>query len=366
MLNGAHEAKSCMSKEADIENTFHKREEASTATVITKSAWYKAIDSLIDLLPVGVLVLDKHGYVRKSNELAHTLLNEPLLGISWISVIERDFSPQSDDGHEVSLLSGKRVKVATASLGATHGQLILLTDLSETRALQDKLNHQQRLIEMGKMTASLAHQIRTPLSSALLYARGLQKLEGFSDKQEIFIDKIIDQLYQLESQVKNMLNFSKKEKESFGWVLLEDLFLEVEKSFFDCSKNKTSDFLCFKIQEKPMIFCNKNLILGAICNLINNAMEAVCFSKEIIVSVERGQADEIIISVIDEGDGIDSERAKYIFNPFFSTKENGTGLGLSVVKAVIEQHEYEIFLKTKLGCGSRFSIIIPHQHNKRV
>src|SRR5690606_13169564 len=124
----------------------------------------------LDILPGGVVVLDGRGRVIEANPLALELLGEPLLGVFWREVIQRSFAPRADDGHEISLQDGRRLSLATRSLAGEPGQLILLTDLTETRRLQDELARHARLSALGRMVASLAHQIRTPLSTALLYA----------------------------------------------------------------------------------------------------------------------------------------------------------------------------------------------------
>ena len=95
-------------------------------------------------------------------------MGEPLENERWLDVIHRAFSPKDDDGHEVSLKDGRRVKLAISA--SDLGQLILITDLTETRLLQSRLSDLQRLSSLGKMVASLAHQVRTPLS-ALCFTR---------------------------------------------------------------------------------------------------------------------------------------------------------------------------------------------------
>jgi len=101
---------------------------------------------------------------------------EALEGRKWYQVIDEVFRPQKDDGQEISTVDGKRLQVSTKPLSL--GQLVQMTDQTETRKLTDKLNHMERLSSLGKMAASLAHQIRTPLSAAILYAANLgnQKL----------------------------------------------------------------------------------------------------------------------------------------------------------------------------------------------
>ena len=133
------------------------------------------LESLLQMLPAGVLQLDENGVVVQSNRAADDLLLGPagvrrLAGQRWRQLIQRCFKPRHDDGHEISLVDGRRVSLRTAAMTNERGQLVLLTDMTETRALQAQLSQHERLSAMGKMVASLAHQIRTPLAAATLYA----------------------------------------------------------------------------------------------------------------------------------------------------------------------------------------------------
>lgn len=171
------------------------------------------LQNLLDLLPGGVIVIDGQGLVREANPAACELLGEPLIGQLWRQVIARSFAPRKDDGHEVSLRDGRRLSIATRSLDAEPGQLVLLNDLTETRRLQDQLARHERLSSLGRMVASLAHQIRTPLSAAMLYAGHLADNEQALSAQtrQRFAATLKERLHELEHQVRDMLVFARGE-----------------------------------------------------------------------------------------------------------------------------------------------------------
>ncbi|MFT7259957.1 MAG: two-component system sensor histidine kinase FlrB, partial [Glaciecola sp.] len=123
----------------------------------------KRLNHLLEVMPAGVIVLDQNGHIKQANQQAVELLGEPLEKELWREIILRSFKPQADDGHEVSLRDGRKVKISISPLVEEKGQLIVLTDLTETRELQSRISHLQRLSSLGKMVASLAHQVRTPL-----------------------------------------------------------------------------------------------------------------------------------------------------------------------------------------------------------
>jgi two-component system sensor histidine kinase FlrB len=169
------------------------------------------LQNLLDLLPGGVIVIDAQGIVREANPAASELLGLPLEGELWRHVIARCFAPREDDGHEISLKDGRRLSIATRSLDAEPGQLVLLNDLTETRHLQDQLARHERLSSLGRMVASLAHQIRTPLSAALLYASHLTEQELPVATQQRFAGRLKERLHELEHQVRDMLVFARGE-----------------------------------------------------------------------------------------------------------------------------------------------------------
>ena len=104
-------------------------------------------------IPSAIVVIDDHGLIKKANASALQLLGEPVLeGRRWIEVITKVFRPRNDDGHEISTRDGRRLQVATLPL--SQGQLVQMTDLTETRLLQDKLSHMERLSSLGRMAAS--------------------------------------------------------------------------------------------------------------------------------------------------------------------------------------------------------------------
>lgn len=168
------------------------------------------LHSLLQLLPGGVVVLDGNGRVQESNRAAHAMLNhQGLQGQLWRDVISHYFRPREDDGHEVSLINGRRLSIQTSGLENEPGQIVLMTDQTETRDLQAKLARHQRLMAMGKMVASLAHQVRTPLSGAMLYSQHLASDDLDSQTRVKFSKKLGRQLKNIEAQVRDMLIFAR-------------------------------------------------------------------------------------------------------------------------------------------------------------
>jgi len=314
------------------------------------------LQSLLDLLPGGVIVIDGQGVVREANPVARNLLGQPLVGMLWRQVISRNFAPREDDGHEISLKDGRRLSIATRSLHAEPGQLVLLTDLTETRRLQDQLSRHERLSALGRMVASLAHQIRTPLSAALLYASHLTEQVLPVEQQQRFAGRLKERLHELEHQVRDMLIFAR------GELPLPDRL--APKALFDALRSAAEPHvLDMQVRwqcdsRAGELLCNRDTLVGTVLNLIENAIQAGGREARLKIHLyQRGETLRLCIS--DNGPGIDSATLARLGEPFFTTKTTGTGLGLAVVKAVARAHQGDVQLRSRPGRGTCAILTLP-------
>jgi two-component system sensor histidine kinase FlrB len=321
------------------------------------------LSHLVDVLPNGVVVLDNKGQVCQANQFAINLLGEPLEGEKWRTIISRSFKPRNDDGHEVSLYDGRRVKLDIMPLQS--GQLIVMTDLTETRKLQDRISHLQRVSALGRMVASLAHQIRTPLSAAMLYAANLSNSRLKTDIRSSFVNKLTSRLTDLEKQVNDMLMFAKSgENQVLEQVSLQQLLTAVHQSS-DSMVQQVGRFTVELPEPDICLLANKTSLASAITNLVHNAVQVVGKGVDIHLSACRidDKANQVCISVEDNGPGIDPEQMQKIFEPFYTTRSQGTGLGLSVVKTVAQAHQGSVEVTNKPEGGAIFSLYLPIKLN---
>lgn len=317
------------------------------------------LSHLVDVLPNGVVVLDNKGQVSQANKLAIELLGVPLEGEKWRSIIKRSFKPRSDDGHEVSLYDGRRVKLEIMPLQS--GQLIVMTDLTETRKLQERVSHLQRVSALGRMVASLAHQIRTPLSAAMLYAANLSNSKLTADKRRTFVGKLTSRLVDLEKQVNDMLMFAKSgENQVVEQVSLHQLLSAVYQSS-ETLVAQNGNFSVELPEPDICILANKTSLASAITNLVHNAVQVIGKGVDIHLAARRiaDIPNQVCISVEDNGPGIQPDQMDKIFEPFFTTRSQGTGLGLSVVKTVAQAHQGRVEVINKKQGGAIFNLYLP-------
>src|SRR5471032_1751570 len=314
------------------------------------------LQNLLDLLPGGVIVIDEMGRVREANPAARDLLGEPLEGELWRHVITRCFAPREDDGHEISLKDGRRMSIATRSLDAEPGQLVLLNDLTETRQLQGQLARHKRLSSLGRMVASLAHQIRTPLSAALIYASHLTEQQLPMETQQRFAGRLKERLHELEHQVRDMLVFARGELPLTDRVTPKLLMQALQAAALTHVQDLPIRWQCDS--HAGELLCNRDTLVGAILNLIDNAIQASGGNVRLKVHLyTRGNILRLCVS--DSGSGIEAAVLARLGEPFFTTKTTGTGLGLTVVKAVARAHQGELQLRSRLGRGTCALMSLP-------
>ena len=314
------------------------------------------LQSLLDLLPGGVIVIDGQGVVREANPVARTLLVKPLVGMLWREVINRSFAPRDDDGHEISLKDGRRLSIATRSLHGEPGQLVLLTDLTETRRLQDQLSRHERLSALGRMVASLAHQIRTPLSAALLYASHLTEQALPLEQQQRFAGRLKERLHELEHQVRDMLVFARGELPLPNRIAPSALFDALRAAAEMHVQGMSVRWQCDA--RAGELLCNRDTLVGTVLNLIENSIQAA--GREARLKIHLYARDNNLrLCVSDNGDGIDPVTLARLGEPFFTTKTTGTGLGLAVVQAVARAHQGELQLRSRVARGTCAILILP-------
>ena len=300
------------------------------------------LETLLNALPGGVIVLDSQGVVQECNPAAAALLGEPLLGARWNEVIQRAFSPRRDDGHEVSLVDGRRVSISTCPLGSEPGQILLITDVTEMRRLQDRFSQHQRLATMGEMAASLAHQVRTPLSSALLYTSNLKRPQLAEAERSRFTEKLLQQLRHLEHLVNDMLLYARDGKMGEEEFNVEDLLNDIECTLDTQIRTTNTAFRHVDDSEGMKLHGNRQMLASALCNIVTNALQAMGDDGDLTVNAAAVNGDAIEIRISDTGPGIARDQREKVFTPFYTTRSEGTGLGLAVVAAIVRAHSGQV------------------------
>ena len=313
------------------------------------------LSALIEGLPGGVLVLDARGDIKESNPTALALLGEPLLGQSFSAVLARGAVRSAGIGEHTELRSGRFVSVSRREL-AEGGEVVLLADVTEAHLMNVFLTRQQRLVTLGELAAGLAHQIRTPLAAALLYASQMTLPGRAPEDLSRCSEKTVASLKQLDRLVNDMLAFAHggaaRETVSVA-ALLEQVAQWLRPAL------RTGVRLTIRTEAPGLtVRANAPSLVSAVLNLATNALQASDGDLHLELLARRTREGRAEIVVSDDGPGVPLHLRERIFEPFFTTRARGNGIGLAIVKSVVEAHAGGVRL-AETPRGSTFIIDLP-------
>ena len=323
---------------------------------LEKAALTERLTLLLDALPAGVVVLDGAGLVVQANPAARAALGDAILGAGWAALQEANLLPSETPGE--FLAGERRLAVAVTPLDSAGGRIVLLHDVTETQVLKTRAERNQRLAAMGEMAAQLAHQLRTPLTAALLYAGNLENIDLPTSSRVSIAQKTVARLKHLERLIQDMLLFARGEvlgRESFS---VADLLGELSHTFEPLAKSRGVEFSVADETAGATVTGHRKSLLGALTNLLENALQAVDAGGRVGLSARR-DGTQILVAVQDDGRGMSGETAARLFDPFFTTRADGTGLGLSIARGVARAHGGSIEVVSSPGAGAEFTLSLP-------
>lgn len=321
-----------------------------------KEALSERLSLLLNALPAGVVVLDGTARVTQANPAATEMFGADVESRHWGDVSRDHLQPTLTIGEW--MLGERRVSVAESALAAAGGKLLLVHDITAAHQMKADLERNQRLAAMGEMAAGLAHQLRTPLAAALLYAANLGKPNLPEDARAKFADKATSQLRRLERLIQDVLLFARGESIGRDVMAAGELLLEAAHTVEPLMREHGIDFEFVDDCSDAVIVGGHKALFGAIINLLENAMQATPVGGKICLAGNR-RGDCLAISVRDTGPGIGPELRERIFEPFFTTRGLGTGLGLAIALGVVRAHGGGIELHSEPGAGAEFVITLP-------
>lgn len=316
------------------------------------------LSALLQALPGGVVVLNQHGYVSDCNKVAERLLGQPLKGKRWRDIAGISNLPDLSESQEVTLGDGRIVTISRRALESDGGSVLLLLDVTQVRTLQAQLNRKERLSAMGEMMARLAHQLRTPLATAMLYADHLRKPQLSPQQRDEFAQRIQNGLHRLDHMLNDMLVFSGGARRGDSPVSAGELIEQVKLAMAPRLRDAKARWEVSVDADVPQVCVNQASMTSALSNLVENALQAGGEGVKLTWRV-RHRNDRIRLSLQDDGAGIPDNVGERIFEPFYTTRATGTGLGLAVVRAVVDAHQGLIALEQRPGEGACFVIDLP-------
>jgi two-component system NtrC family sensor kinase len=226
----------------------------------------------------------------------------------------------------------------------------------------------ERIASLGKLSLSVAHEINNPLSGILIYTKLISKQLSNQEIDPAKKEPMLKHLRLIESEtkrcgdiVKGLLDFSRKDQNGFEPKHLHEILHDTAELMSHPMKVANIHFITDFSAKADLINCSPNQVKQVCIAILVNASEAVMENGEVIFRTLNPDSDSIRIEVTDNGVGISPEDISHIFEPFFSTKEkeSGIGLGLAIVHGIVQSHKGKTDVKSQLGKETTISITFP-------
>ena len=328
---------------------------------------YNIVNSLYD----GIIVTDSKGEIQVCNGAALEILKTDNEHIAGRSVHEVDgIKPflAHVDQQDAFKLGGKYYLVSDRELKGTSGKRMFVIEDYTARYKYESLTRQEaKMIAVGELSAGLAHEIRNPLGIIKNYIYIIKKkMSGSVEKYAAdAIDNSVDRINVL---IENLLSFSRLSRENAGTADVKELLSQIvalERKRLE--KNNIKIEVNIWDNENHGLYINEDVFRLAVVNLINNSVDALNEAdkedKKIFIDIRRADG-KLFIDFKDNGKGIPKGNIEEIFNPFFTTKETGTGLGLYIVASEIREAGGSIMADSIEGVSTSFHIVLPAEKER--
>lgn len=332
-------------------------------------------EQILNTLPVGVIT-----YYTPTNEVHRNQKAQTLVELT------EDFLPQSPDpdlwkqkdGDDTVWFENRKIPllkkdgttflalVSYAPLvqqdGREIGWMMVLSDITEQEKLQEYIHQSEKLSLVGQLAAGAAHEIRNPLTVIYGFMQLLEKNMSEEYRSRYYVPLIIQEIERVNRIVTELLMLSKPSQPNYREVTLE----EVISAILPLMKGEAAlhnIFLQEMYEKEAEIHVDVEQFKQILLNLMKNSLEAMPNGGTLTIESFQTE-DKLHISVTDTGIGIQPEQLSRIFEPFFSDKDEGTGLGLPISMRMIQNHGGDLQVKSEAGKGTSFTIILPKQPDK--
>lgn len=342
---------------------------------LTEVVEQELVQLVLQSSDIAVIMVDRKLRIIEANQALAELLNvqrESIIGghidemfrprteeryIQW--VIERE-----ESGHYVAEFNGKWTTVSTSPIyhaGELWGAIAVLRNISENKRFEEELTKREALAAVGQLAASMAHEIRNPLTSIKGFIQLLRE-QVFTEKSESYFSVILMEIERIDGLLNDVLvlaRYRDDQIEAERFQVMEEVngvirLLEPE------ANRRGIRLEINNLVEGLFVNGYRSRIKQVILNLLKNSLEALSTKGSFVkVSVDC-TLSQVVIIVEDDGPGLSEEVKQNLFVPFFTTKSDGTGLGLSTTNRIVVDHGGEIFADNSLVCGgARFEVRLP-------
>lgn len=319
---------------------------------------------IIDTMQSGIMVIESDAIIVECNDAVTGITNIPredLIGVNYNYFKALEPFVDKDNMNKV-LNVGNAYYYVTSQKIASNKSMIIIENYTEKYFNEKRARQESKMIAVGQLSAGLAHEIRNPLGLIKSYSYIIEKhcINEICDHAILVIN---DSVARINKLIENLLRFSKLSNDEIKSVDIESvlsLILDLEEK--NIKQNGIKIISNVTGNHLKQVLINEDVLRIVLLNLINNSidsLEGVEREEKKIHVVIKIEEDYLNIKVKDNGCGIEEEKLENIFDPFYSTKENGTGLGLYIISTEISNNDGRISVESNLGEGTEFDIVLP-------
>lgn len=336
-------------------------------------------DILVSSLPIGLIATDSSGAIQVYNGSARELVGfdeqevigempESCLPVQLVQMFSgNEMDNKTERQVEVYLhpVPGKGRTLQLASMVVLDasdefaGEVLLIRDLTTVKRLEKELQRNERLAALGKMAAGVAHELRNPLSSIKGLAVLLKSSFSLPSNEAETADILVKEVERLNRSIGELLDYAKPGQLRRDAVSIQEI---IEKTVLLVRVDAESYGIVIRLETEdnlPLLFVDTDKMNQVFLNLFLNAIQAMEQGGELLVRTKKHERT-VQITVRDNGVGIESENLGRVFDPYYTTKNDGTGLGLAMSAKIVEEHGGQIEVSSVLGEYTEVRVILPH------
>jgi signal transduction histidine kinase len=242
--------------------------------------------------------------------------------------------------------------------GTVLGAVVTLEDVSDIKALTDQLIRADRLAAMGELTAGVAHEVRNPLGVIRASVQLLEDAKGDPSRTHEAAEVIKQEIDRLDRVIKALLDFGRPSKPTLVHTDLNEVLQDIVLFTNRFAKQSNVHIVEKLDSDLPAVHGDPDQLKQVFLNLVTNAVQAMDKTGGTITIETRGAGEYVEVSVSDNGPGIAVGDLPKVFDPFFTKRAEGTGLGLTIVHRIIDEHEGHIEVESGPG-GTVFNVTLP-------
>jgi len=341
------------------------------------------IENIINSISLGIITIDLDKKVTYLNNIGKKILNLKnieVIGKVFTDVFNKEHfladafnklinTSQTIDSCDIKITDNESkeiiIHLKTALLydsdGKILGYMAIFEDVTEIRVLQKRIQQTDKITAIGRLSMGIAHEVRNPLSAIKTCAQFLEKSFEIENKdQKPFAQLIIREAERLDGLIARLLNYAKPAEKDFQYINVNDTIINCISLAGLKAKQLKISIIQDISKDLPHIFADANRLSQAILNLLLNAIEAIKENGVITLKTYfDSNSGKIFIVVKDTGKGIPKEEQEKIFDPFYSTRPGGNGLGLAIAQQIIFEHNGTIRVESEINKGTTFTISLP-------